>query len=173
ANGPVTRSLTPLTVVPSCFAPFDVVASGLALAHCPVVAVSVPFALATHPKLVSKLSKKTTVTPPPAQSAGISVAALWVVPLLPVADAPIPWRAKTVHILHLFAPAFRLWSACRMPSRASRKEGPQGVNFMPFSTRLSESAAPSSVRRSHRAAAQTSPSRWTSKPPAPTSAYES
>ena len=43
ARGPVTRSLTPLTVVPSCLVPLEVVVSGLARAHCPVVAVSVPF----------------------------------------------------------------------------------------------------------------------------------
>ena len=29
------------------------------------------------------------------QLAGISVAATWVVPLLPLAETPIPWRAKT------------------------------------------------------------------------------
>ena len=68
ASAPVTRSLTPLTVVPSCLVPLEVVVSGLARAHCPVVAVSVPLALVTQPRLVSKSSKKTVVggeQPPP------------------------------------------------------------------------------------------------------------
>src|SRR5262245_2014789 len=70
ARGPVTKSLTPLTVVPSCLVPFDVVVSGLARAHCPVVAVSVPLALVVQPWLVSKSSKKIVVggLPPPAQA---------------------------------------------------------------------------------------------------------
>src|SRR5262245_29901811 len=61
ARGPVTRSLTPLTVVPSCFGPLELVSSGLARAHCPVVAVSVPFGLVIHPWLDSKVSKKIVV----------------------------------------------------------------------------------------------------------------
>src|SRR5262245_13909492 len=71
ASGPVTRSLTPLTVVPSCLVPFEVVVSGFARAHCPVVAVSVPFGFVVQPVAVSKLSKKTVVgggVPPPAQA---------------------------------------------------------------------------------------------------------
>ena len=57
----MTRSFTPLTVVPCCLVPLEVVVSGLARAHCPVVAVSVPVALVVHPWLVSKLSKKIVV----------------------------------------------------------------------------------------------------------------
>src|SRR6266540_591691 len=70
ASRPVTRSLTPLTVVPSCMVPPEVVVSGSPRSHCPVVAVSVPFGLVVHPWLVSKLSKKTVVgwLPPPAQA---------------------------------------------------------------------------------------------------------
>src|SRR5262245_9240301 len=70
ARGPVTRSLTPLTVVPSCLVPLEVVVSGFARAHCPVVAVSVPLALVVQPWSVSKLSKKTVTggLPPPAQA---------------------------------------------------------------------------------------------------------
>src|SRR5262245_24412291 len=70
-SGPVTRSLTPLTVVPSCLVPLEVVVSGLARAHCPVVAVSVPLALVAQPWLVSKSSKKIVVgglPPPPLQA---------------------------------------------------------------------------------------------------------
>src|SRR5262249_15989542 len=103
----VTRSLTPLTVVPCCLVPFEVVVSGLATAHCPVVAVSVPFGLVVHPWLVSKLSKKIVVAPPPLQSCGTSVAATCVVPLFPWAEPPSPWRGKTGQIVHLFALALR------------------------------------------------------------------
>src|SRR5262245_7841974 len=70
ASRPVTRSLTPLTVVPSCIErPLEEVGSGSPRSHCPVVAVSVPFGLVIQPWLVSKLSKKTVVgAPPPAQA---------------------------------------------------------------------------------------------------------
>ena len=50
ARRPVTRSLTPLTVVPSCLAPPEVVAAGSPRSHRPVVAVSVPSGL-TRPAL--------------------------------------------------------------------------------------------------------------------------
>src|SRR5262244_3122487 len=71
ASRPVTRSLTPLTVVPSCMVPPEVVVSGSPRSHCPVVAVSVPFGFVVQPWLVSKLSKKTVVgggVPPPLQA---------------------------------------------------------------------------------------------------------
>jgi hypothetical protein len=50
AKAPVTRSLLPLTVVPnwSVVLP-ELVCSGLARAHCPVVAVSVPLGLVVQP----------------------------------------------------------------------------------------------------------------------------
>src|SRR3712207_648998 len=59
ASRPVTRSLTPLKALPSCFVPLDVVASGSPRSHRPVVAVSVALALRVHPLSVSKSSKKT------------------------------------------------------------------------------------------------------------------
>jgi hypothetical protein len=43
---------------------------------------------------------------PPLHSAGTSVAAMCVVPSLPTADTPIPWRAKTVQIAQRLAPPF-------------------------------------------------------------------
>ena len=43
ASRPVTRSLTPLVVVPSCFAPLELVAAGSPRSNRPVVAVSVPW----------------------------------------------------------------------------------------------------------------------------------
>src|SRR5262245_54816539 len=61
ANRPVTRSFEPLKVVPSCLGPLLLVASGLPRSHIPVVAVSVPLGLVVQPRLVSKLSKKTSV----------------------------------------------------------------------------------------------------------------
>jgi hypothetical protein len=57
ASRPVTRSLLPLTVVPSCLAPLEVVGSGSPRSHWPVVAVSVPLGLVVHPVAVSKLSE--------------------------------------------------------------------------------------------------------------------
>src|SRR5262245_54973866 len=54
ASRPVTRSLTPETVVPSCLAPLEVVASGSPRSHAPVVAVSVPLGLVVQPVAVSK-----------------------------------------------------------------------------------------------------------------------
>src|SRR5262249_55112215 len=70
ASRPVTRRLTPLTVVPSCLGPLEKVASGTPRSHSPVVAVSVPFGLRVQPRLVSKLSKKIVVggLPPPLQA---------------------------------------------------------------------------------------------------------
>src|SRR6185295_5858125 len=59
ARRPVTKSLTPETVVPSCFVPPDVVVSGSPRSHWPVVALSVPLGLVVQPVEVSKLSKKT------------------------------------------------------------------------------------------------------------------
>src|SRR5215213_5100439 len=106
----------------------------------------------------------------PPQSDGMFVAAVCVVPSLPTAETPIPWRAKTVQMAQRLAPPFRFWSACRMPSRAFRNEGRVGVNFMPFRTSRSVVAAPSCARKSQSVAAQTSPSLWTSQPPAHTSA---
>src|SRR5262245_21031098 len=57
ASRPVTRSLVPLTVVPSCLAPLEVVGSGSPRSHSPVVAVSVPLGFGVHPVAVSKLSE--------------------------------------------------------------------------------------------------------------------
>ena len=60
AAAPVTRSLEPLTVVPSCrVTPPLLVPAGLPRAHWPVVAVSVPDGFVVQPRLVSKLSKNT------------------------------------------------------------------------------------------------------------------
>ncbi len=56
AAAPVTRSLVPLTVVPSCLAPLEVVAAGSPRTHWPVVAVSVPDGLIVQPVAVSKVS---------------------------------------------------------------------------------------------------------------------
>jgi hypothetical protein len=62
AAEPVTRSLLPLTVVPSCrVTPPLVVAAGSARTHAPVVAVSVAPALTVQPVAVSKLSENTVV----------------------------------------------------------------------------------------------------------------
>ena len=58
ASAPVTRSLLPETVVPSCLMPLELVSSGLARSHWPVVAVSVPLGFTVQPWLVSKSSKK-------------------------------------------------------------------------------------------------------------------
>src|SRR4051812_45997943 len=58
----------------------------------------------------------------PPQSAGTFVAAVWVVPSFPTAETPIPWRAKTAQIAQRFAPPFKFWSACRIPSRALRND---------------------------------------------------
>src|SRR5512133_1311451 len=58
ASLPVTRSLLPLTVVPSCLAPLELTASGSPRSHWPVVAVSVLLGLIVQPAFVSKLSKK-------------------------------------------------------------------------------------------------------------------
>src|SRR5215213_7995129 len=106
----------------------------------------------------------------PPQSVGRLVAAVCVVPSLPTAETPIPWRAKTVQMAQRLAPPFKFWSAWRMPSRALRNEGRVGVNFMPLRTMSSVTVLPSCARKSHSAAAQTSPSLWTSQPPAHTSA---
>ena len=59
ASLPVTRSLTPLTVVPSCFAPLDVVAAGSPRSQRPSVAVSA--VLTVQPFAVSKSSEKIVV----------------------------------------------------------------------------------------------------------------
>src|SRR5919107_3026339 len=102
----------------------------------------------------------------PPQSPGTFVAAVCVVPSLPTAETPMPWRAKTAQMAQRFAPPLRFESAWRMPSRAFRNEGRVGVNFMPLSTMRSVMVAPSCVLKSQSAAAQTSPSLWTSQPPA-------
>src|SRR5688572_8527222 len=89
ASRPVTRSLTPLTVVPSCFAPLEVVAAGSPRSHAPVVAVSVPPALVVQPVAVSNVSWYT------------------VVPVVPVASvqracaAASPARLSTVSLMLL------------------------------------------------------------------------
>src|SRR3954462_3919293 len=70
ASRAVTRSLLPLTVVPTCFVPLESVASGSPRSHAPVAAVSVPFGLVCQPRLVSKVSENTEVPPPPWQDAG-------------------------------------------------------------------------------------------------------
>src|SRR4029078_3767871 len=70
ASRPVLRSLVPLTVVPNCFVPLEVVAAGSPRSHAPVVAVSVPFGLVVQPSAVSKVSENTVVPPPPWQDAG-------------------------------------------------------------------------------------------------------
>jgi len=48
---------------------------------------------------------------PPPQSVGTFVAAVCVVPSLPTAETPMPWRAKTVQMAQRFTPPFRFWSA--------------------------------------------------------------
>src|SRR4029079_16047841 len=64
ASAAVTRSLTPLGVVPYWVViPPEVVASGLPRSQRPVVAVSVPLGFRVQPRLVSKLSKKTVTAP--------------------------------------------------------------------------------------------------------------
>src|SRR5262245_29784453 len=57
AAPPVTRSNDPLTVVPSCLGPLELVSAGLARSHCPVVAVSVADGLVAHPVAVSNVSE--------------------------------------------------------------------------------------------------------------------
>ena len=57
ASLPVTRSFTPLVVVPSCFVPLEVVVAGSPRSKRPVVAVSVPLALAVQPVAASKSSE--------------------------------------------------------------------------------------------------------------------
>ena len=57
ASRPVTRSLTPETVVPSCLVPLEVVVAGSPRSQAPVVAVSVPLGLAVQPVAVSKVSE--------------------------------------------------------------------------------------------------------------------
>jgi len=53
ADAPVTRSLTPLTVLLSCVVtPLELVPAGLPRCHCPVVAVSVPAGLIVQPVAV-------------------------------------------------------------------------------------------------------------------------
>ncbi len=95
ARRAVTRSLTPLTVVPSCLAPLEVVCAGSPRSQCPVVAVSMPFGLRSQPWSVSKLSK-TTVTGPALSTVTLMVVLLpwlfaaskardWMVWLLPLA----------------------------------------------------------------------------------------
>src|SRR4029453_16348428 len=49
ASGPVTSAFTPEGVVPCCLVPFEVVVSGLARCHWPVVAVSVPSGVGALP----------------------------------------------------------------------------------------------------------------------------
>src|SRR3954471_5079009 len=83
AAAPVTRSLTPLGVVPFWVVmPPEVVAAGSPRSQRPVVAVSVPLGFRVQPRLVSKLSKNTVTAP-----GGVTVsdrAALCVVaPLVP------------------------------------------------------------------------------------------
>jgi len=70
AVAPVTRSLLPLTVVPSCLGPLELVSSGLARSQRPVVAVSVPLGLVVQPWLDSKSSKKMV---PPEGVVGVGV----------------------------------------------------------------------------------------------------
>ena len=65
ASRAVTRSFTPLVVVPSCFVPLELVASGSPRSHAPVAAVSVPFGFVCQPRATSKSSWNTTVPPPP------------------------------------------------------------------------------------------------------------
>src|SRR5690349_24882564 len=65
ASRAVTRSLLPLTVVPSCLGPLESVASGSPRSQAPVTAVSVPLGLATQPRPVSKSSDQTVVAPAP------------------------------------------------------------------------------------------------------------
>src|SRR5688572_3811223 len=61
AAGPVDRSLEPLTVVPSCLMPLELVSAGLPRSHAPVVAVSVPLGLVVQPNADSKVSSHTVV----------------------------------------------------------------------------------------------------------------
>src|SRR4030095_14996966 len=56
---PVTRSLTPETVVASCFGPLKLVACGMPRSHGPEVAVSVAFGFTVQPGAGAKSSKKT------------------------------------------------------------------------------------------------------------------
>ncbi len=56
AAAPVTRARIPETVLPSCLAPPDEVGWGFATAQRPEVAVSVPAALRTQPRLISRSS---------------------------------------------------------------------------------------------------------------------
>src|SRR5215212_10860022 len=95
------------------------------------VTVTVPLLPVEGDEALVGLIEKVQVPP---QSAGMFVAAVCVVPSLPTAETPIPWRAKTVQMTQRLAPPFRFWSACRMPSRAFRNEGRVGVNFMPLRT---------------------------------------
>src|SRR6476620_254982 len=62
ARRAVTRSLTPLVVVPSWRAMPEEVASGSPRSHAPVIAVSVPLGLVVQPVAVSNVSWKTTTT---------------------------------------------------------------------------------------------------------------
>src|ERR1044072_4616559 len=125
------------------------------------VTVTVPVPPVAGDEALVGLMEKVQVPP---QSPGTFEAAVCVVPSLPTAETPIPWRAKTVQMAQRLALAFKFWSACRMPSRAFRYDGRVGVNFMPWRTSRSVVAAPSCVRKSQSVAAQISPSLWTEEP---------
>src|SRR6185503_8130099 len=71
AAPPVTRSKLPLTVVPSCLAPDEVVSAGFARSHAPVVAVSVPPGLVVQPVAVSNVSEYTVVGGVPVPTASV------------------------------------------------------------------------------------------------------
>src|SRR5688572_9053037 len=106
ARGPVTSAFEPLVVASSCLGPLESVACGLPRSHAPVVAVSVAFGLVCQPRLVSKLSWKTTVPPPPRQEAGMSkpfVGAVLAAPPL-TALVPRPYAANASQIGHTSSP---------------------------------------------------------------------
>src|SRR4029077_7637716 len=91
ASRAVTRSFTPLTVVPNCLGPLESVASGSPRSHAPVVAVSVALGLVCHPRLVSNVSENTVVPPPPPwQDAGTLKPFVGVVLLAPPLTALVP-----------------------------------------------------------------------------------
>src|SRR4051794_26670631 len=107
ARRAVTRSFTPLVVVPSCFASLSFVASGSPRSQRPVVAVSVAFGFVVQPLLVSKSSLNTTVPPPPWQDAGTAKPLVGVVLLAPPLTAlvPSPKAANASHIGQTSSPA--------------------------------------------------------------------
>src|SRR5215510_10201442 len=139
-----------------------------------LITLLTPVALLSGMALSTSVEVKSRVTfvgGGPTHSGGTALEVTIVVVELSLGDdAPVPiWRlANAAKIAQRLAPPLMLTSAWRMASRALIMLGLHGVSFMPDTTSCSMTAAPTPptpptpLRTSHRVAAHSSPTLWTS-----------